>query len=121
MSTYNFDKNASVITIDVFLENNGNQKKIRMALDTGATYVMIPWEIAKALDLKPELSEEKIEMITTSGVENVPLVKLDIVKVTDKKAKDVKAIVHDLPSRSYVDGLLGLSFLRNESPSNPST
>jgi len=26
---------------------------------------------------------------------------------------NVKAIVHDLPAKSYVDGLLGLSFLRN--------
>jgi len=41
------------------------------------------------------------------------LVSFDSVRVLGKEAKNVKAIVHDLPAKSYVDGLLGLSFLRN--------
>ncbi|MBI2583178.1 MAG: retroviral-like aspartic protease family protein [Candidatus Aenigmarchaeota archaeon] len=113
MSKYLFDKDSSVIVLDVFIGNKGIRKKIRMALDTGATYVMIPWEVAEILELKPELSKERIETVTASGVEKVPLVNLEIVRVLDKEARTIRAIVHDLPSRSYVDGLLGLSFLKN--------
>lgn len=40
-------------------------------------------------------------------------VSLEAVRVAGKEAQNVNAIVHDLPSKSYVDGLLGLSFLRN--------
>lgn len=113
MLKYKFDKNVSVIILEVFIENRGIRKKIRMALDTGSTYMMIPWEVAEILDLNPELSSERIETITASGIENVPLVTLGRIKVIDKEAKNIKAIVHDLPQKSYVDGLLGLSFLRN--------
>jgi len=74
---------------------------------------MIPWILAKALGLKPEISEERIETVTASGTEIVPLVILESVKVLGNEAKNVKAIVHDLPAKSYVDGLLGLSFLKN--------
>ena len=34
---------------------------------------------------------------------------LNVLGVT---AHNIKTIVHDLPEKSYVDGLLGLSFLR---------
>lgn len=30
-----------------------------------------------------------------------------------KKTEHMKAVVHNLPSESYVDGLLGLNFLRS--------
>ncbi len=99
--------------MDVFIEHNGVQKKIRMALDTGATYVMIPWEVAEILRLQPHLLQEKIDMVTASGVEKVPIATLSHMKVDNSEARNVKAIVHDLPPKSYVDGLLGLSFLRN--------
>lgn len=108
-----FDSGSSVIVLDVSIENNGVKKKVRMALDTGATFLMIPWEVAESLKLKPELSKERIETITASGIEIVPVIELPTVTVGNSKAKKVKAIVHDLPAKSRVDGLLGLSFLKN--------
>jgi len=113
MTKINFDKGTSVIVVDVYVEHKGRQKKVRMALDTGATYMMIPWEVAESLGLEAEVSKERIDMITASGIEKVPLEKLDNVSVGTCEAKNVKAIIHDLPPKSYVDGLLGLSFLRN--------
>lgn len=52
-------------------------------------------------------------MITASGVEKAPLITLKAVDVLGRRAENIKAIVHDLPQESYVDGLLGLSFLKN--------
>ncbi|MBU2445459.1 MAG: retroviral-like aspartic protease family protein [Bacteroidetes bacterium] len=107
------DIQESVIPLKVRLEGEREVKKINMALDTGATYVMLPWEIAEVLGYEPELSKERINMITASGVEKVPLITLKVVDVLGKRAENIKAIVHDLPQESYVDGLLGLSFLKN--------
>jgi clan AA aspartic protease (TIGR02281 family) len=109
-----FDPKSSIIVITPTLVGiNGKRKKIDMALDTGATYTMIPWDIAEVLGYAPELSKERIELITASGVEKSPLITLNSLSILQKNAKDVKTIVHDLPPKSYVDGLLGLSFLRN--------
>jgi predicted aspartyl protease len=74
---------------------------------------MIPWRISEVLDYHPELSRDRVNMTTASGVEKVPLITLKAVSVLGKEVENVKAIVHDLPAKSYVDGLLGLSFLRN--------
>lgn len=113
MTFLKFDPSATIIVIDVELENNGKKTTKRLALDTGATYVLLPWDVADVLGIRPELSEERIETVTASGVEKVPLINIDSVRCLGKEVKNVKAIVHDLPAKSYVDGLLGLSFLRN--------
>lgn len=113
MAILKFDKDASVIVVYVKLFGIEVVLEPKMALDTGATYVMISWDIAEKLGLMPNLLKERIETVTASGVEKVPLIELPLVSVAGKEAKNIKAIVHDLPQKSYVDGLLGLSFLRN--------
>lgn len=82
MPEVSFDPAAPVIVLPVKLEGRIIETA-HMAVDTGATYVMIPFITLKS------------------------------VRLADLEAKSVKALVHDLPPRSFVDGLLGLSFLRN--------
>lgn len=110
---FRFDPDAPVIVLTPTITGrNGVKKKISMALDTGATYTMIPWEMAEVLGYEPGLSKERTDMITASGVETVPLLSLESISVLGKTVKGIEVVVHNLPQRSYVDGLLGLSFLR---------
>jgi clan AA aspartic protease (TIGR02281 family) len=112
MSKFRFNTKAPVIILTILLEGQGSSKqKIRVALDTGATYTMIPWQTAEILGLEPELSKKRIEIITASGVEKVPLVTLKSIVILGKRIERVEAVVHDLPPKSYVDGLLGLKSL----------
>lgn len=108
-----FDPESPIIVVTPTIIGINGRRRVDMALDTGATYVMIPWDIAAMLGYSPELSKERVELVTASGIEKAPLITLNSVYMLDKKATNVKAIVHDLPQKSYVDGLLGLSFLRN--------
>lgn len=108
-----FDPESPIIVVTPTIIGINGRRKVDMALDTGATHVMIPWDIAAMLGYSPELSKERVELVTASGIEKAPLITLSSVYMLDKKATNVKAIVHDLPQKSYVDGLLGLSFLRN--------
>lgn len=110
---YKFHPDAPIIVIEPELEGEGVTERIKMALDTGATYTMIPWKIARVLGLKPEVSERRLDITTASGVESVPLVSVKSIVVFDKKVENMDVVIHDLPPRSYVDGLLGLSFLKN--------
>ena len=113
MVRYNFDARSPVIAVDVLIENKNIKKKVKMALDTGATYVLISWDVAEALNLEPAFSEKRIDIITASGVEKAPLLNVDSVSFIDKTTNNIDVLIHDLPPKSYVDGLLGLSFLRN--------
>ena len=107
-----FEADPNVIIVDVLLKNNQIKKKIRMVLDTGAIYTMIPWEITEALSLDKYNYKNRIETITASDLEMSPLIKLPEIIVGNSKLRDVEVIVHDLPPKSFVDGLLGLSFLK---------
>lgn len=113
MSELRFNPTSPVIVLDVEIEGVTEKTTKSMALDTGATYMIIPWDVAELLGYTPEITKEKITMVTASGVELAPVITLKSVSALGKKSNSVKAIVHDLPPKSYVDGLLELSFLRN--------
>jgi clan AA aspartic protease (TIGR02281 family) len=83
-----------------------------MALDTGATRVMVSWHVLETLGYAPAKVRSKVSITTASGTEITPLVTLDKVKVLGKTVVKVLAVCHDLPPQSPVDGLLGLSFLK---------
>ena len=114
MSKTTFDPESPIIELDIILYGEGGTKRrIKAALDTGATYTMIPWDIAEALGYKPEISKEKVTLITASGVETAPVVEIKKIKFMDENVDNVPVVCHDLPPKSYVVGLLGSSFLRH--------
>ncbi len=61
---------------------------------------------------QPELSRQRIEMMTASGIAIVPLVKVREFRALGQTVKGLEVLVHDLPSAGRVEGLLGLNFLR---------
>jgi predicted aspartyl protease len=103
---------ASLITVQVEIFKGAKSRIVRMALDTGATYLMVPRHVLKVLNYAPPKARRRISITTASGVETAPLLLLDKVKVQGKVVRNVPAICHDLPPQSPVDGLLGLSFLK---------
>ncbi|MEW6215870.1 MAG: retropepsin-like aspartic protease [Nitrospirota bacterium] len=114
MAKVKFDTQQPVIVLDVTLVGlKGAKRRVRMALDTGATYTMIPWEVAEALGYKPELSKEKVTLVTASGIETAPVIKVRKIGILGEYIEDIFAVCHDLPPKSYVVGLLGSTVLRH--------
>ena len=113
MGKIEFDNQNPIISVWVKIEYRREVSRVKMALDTGASLCMIPWKVAEILELHPELSKEKIDITTASGVLTVPLVIVDSITVSKNEVNNIKVLVHDLPPKSYVDGLLGASFLSN--------
>ena len=112
MAKTTFDPQSPIVAIDITLYGEGDiKRRIKAALDTGATYTMIPWEIAEALGYKPETSKEKVTLITVSGVETVPVIEVKKIAFLGEELENVKVVCHDLPPKGYVVGLLG-SFLK---------
>ncbi len=114
MAKVRFDPEQPVIVLDVTLQGTaGRKRRVRMAFDTGATYTMIPWEIAEALGYEPERSKEKVTLVTASGIEAAPVVTIKRVGVLGEYLENVPVVCHDLPARSYVVGLLGTTVLKH--------
>lgn len=112
MSKIKFDPSSPIIIADVVIESKTAKRRLRMAIDSGSTHTMIPWEVAEALGYRPDIAEERTTLITASGVERAPLIKVDSIRIFGKEIRNAKVVVHDLPPRSYVDGLLGLRSLK---------
>ncbi len=83
-----------------------------MAVDTGATYTMIPIEAAIAIGCYPLSSQRKIEITTGSSIEYVPLIFVPKFRVFGIEIKNMEVVCHNLPPQSPVEGLLGLNFLK---------
>lgn len=107
------DRTASIIILETRLFGPNGKCRIEMALDTGATYTMIPWDVTEILGYDPTKSRERIILTTASTIEKGPLITLERIKIFDVEVENVKVAVHDLPPKSRVDGLLGLSFLKH--------
>jgi predicted aspartyl protease len=87
--------------------------RIEMALDTGATYTMIPWNIAEKLGYDPAVSSNRLRLVTASTTEVVPLITIESIELMGYKIDNVIVACHDLPIKSRVEGLLGLNILRH--------
>jgi clan AA aspartic protease (TIGR02281 family) len=107
-----FDPSASIIALYVDLIGPRSRRTIRMALDTGASYTIIPSEIAVDLGCDPAKARRRIEISTASGLVVAPLVTLRRMACLGKEAANIEVLCHSLPAESAVDGLLGLNFLR---------
>jgi predicted ferric reductase len=83
-----FDPKSPIIGVSTKIYGE-QTRRIKMALDTGATFVMIPWEIADTLGYHPYDSSEKTKIITASGIQYVPIITLKSMSVIGMKAESV--------------------------------
>jgi len=111
MSQFKFEPRSEAIILDTVLEGKITLHA-RLVLDTGASLIVLPWWIATGLNLQIDPAH-LIQTTSASMVETVPLTKIPKVTVLGKTVKNVSCLIKDLPAESGVDGLLGLSFLRN--------
>ncbi|MDI6793316.1 MAG: hypothetical protein QME81_10685, partial [bacterium] len=54
-----------------------------------------------------------LSIVTASTTEIVPLINVKAMSALGHKVEEVDVACHDLPPKSRVDGLLGLTFLKN--------
>jgi len=78
-------------------------------VDTGASYVLVPQNVADEAGLRVGPDTRKMRFATANGVVEQPIVMLESVELGDARADDVPASI----SPSLPVGLLGLSFFNH--------
>ncbi len=81
-------------------------------VDTGASFVTIPYSTVSSLGLEDKMSRHQQEVQTAGGPVLANAVTLASMELQGWVVTDVKALVIDLPDRPGL-GLLGLNFLSN--------
>ena len=86
---------------------------MRLALDTGATQTIIDDKLLRLAGYSPELSTEKVEIRTASGLEQAAEITLDKIEALEQERTNFVVLSHALPEGARIDGLLGLDFVRD--------
>ena len=84
---------------------------VRLLVDTGSTYTILPDEVLYSIGLDPSLSKERVRLITGNGYLIVPRTEVQKFSCLGHTIKNFKVVTHTLPPESFVDGLLGMDFL----------
>ncbi len=112
MGRITFNPDDFGIVLFTTISHGTVKRRLKMVLDTGATYCMMPWHIAEELGYKPALIKESIAVHTANGQIHVPILSVESILILGKHVKNCEVLIHDLPETSRVDGLIGLSFLK---------
>ncbi|PZR91660.1 MAG: TIGR02281 family clan AA aspartic protease [Stutzerimonas stutzeri] len=84
--------------------------RVRMMVDTGASFVVLTDADARALGVRPERAAYSVGLSTANGMVQGARTKLREMRLGDILVRDVDAIV--LPAGALSISLLGTSFLR---------
>jgi predicted aspartyl protease len=93
-------------------------REFRVVLDTGSTDCLIPLQDARALGYNAYFEPVTREGKGTLGISKTDIfetdeVVLEEVSVGNLVARNVKAMAHELPRWSGIEGVLGISFLQH--------
>jgi predicted aspartyl protease len=110
--TFPFDAHYGLIVVPTRLTGPRGSTVVRLALDTGATTMMINWEPLVLIGYDPAVVANRDEVATASGVEFSPRISLSKVEALGRIQQDIDTLCHTLPPSTTVDGLLGLNFFR---------
>lgn len=112
MNKFKFDTKLGIILCHAEISKHDDRPfVIKMALDTGATYTLIPFEAAMAAGINPVRAKKQIEIVMGGGIVMAPLIRVPSFKAFGYEVKNLEVICHNLPPESSVEGLLGLNFL----------
>jgi|YelNatPaOPRAMG01_1025707.scaffolds.fasta_scaffold23182_4 predicted aspartyl protease len=93
--------------------HGGNIVNLRLLLDTGASYTMLPVEALEAVgcDLRHPLRE--VDILTANGTITLPMVRVPWFHCLGEKVEQWPVLAHTLPlgTRAFANGLLGMDFL----------
>ena len=102
-----FQPGSGEIPVNTSINEKINQDFL---IDTGASFVTVPYSTVEALGLESEMSPHQQEVQTAGGPVLANAITLSSIELQGWIISDVKALVIDIPNRPGL-GLLGLNFL----------
>ena len=110
--TYRLERRDSLLLLRAAVGGtNGQASVLRLLLDTGSSYTMLPVEVLEALGYDTHHPSRRARMITASGIIVAPVVRVSWFHCLGQRVEDFTVAAYTLPPSAFVDGLLGMDFL----------
>lgn len=102
MIEFPFDPKDNLIVVPVEIHGKSQQITLDMAVDTGATWTIMP---IKTCSIIGAIHQRSISIVTGSRVESAQLMTIPLIRAFGVDITNFKVVAHDLPSSLLVDGL----------------
>jgi len=109
-----FDPRQALIIVRAQITGPLGVQEVQLALDTGATTTVVRTSVLSILGYDLTTVADHATMLTGSGIESVPRLRVQQIETLGKKRRGFPVIAHTLPPNAPIDGLLGLDFLRRK-------
>jgi len=86
---------------------------VRLLVDTGSVHTILAVEVLESIGCSPAASTDHIRIVTGNGFLIAARVKVDGFQCLGRKILDMPIVAHTLPMGSWINGLLGMDFLRS--------
>lgn len=113
MSITHFSPGDPLIIVRGYLWGPLGRQMVRLVLDTGASETILTPDILDDLGYSPNQGEAMSSVYSVIGREEGYLIRVARFRALGHELTDFRIAAHDLPEDDEIDGLLGLSFLRN--------
>jgi predicted aspartyl protease len=113
MKRYAIDPRGNVIIVRAAIEGEHDIEVIQLMVDTGATHTLLQWRRLQELGYDPAASREWRRVLTVDSTVMVPQVRVRRLHCLGKAIENASVLCHTLPFVTYVDGLLGIDFLKS--------
>jgi predicted aspartyl protease len=112
VKTTRFDPKGDLIIVGAKLWGPRGEKKVTLAFDTAATETHLIPDILDDLGYSPRDGEQVTIVRSAIGSERGYMTRVARFSALGFTCNDFRLHVHDLPEGIGIDGLLGLSFLK---------
>lgn len=110
---YRCYRQQNVLWLRVAVGQSGDKPLlVRLLVDTGASYTVLPTRILQRAGCNLEQPLEKKKIVTANGAIDVPIVAVPWFNCLGIKRENYPVVALSLPASSFTDGLLGMDFLR---------
>ena len=80
---------------------------VRLLVDTGASYTMLPVEVVEALGCDTHHPLRTIRIVAASGIIVAPMVAVSWFHCLAQRMEEFPVVAHTLPAGTFVDGSSG--------------
>ena len=84
---------------------------LRLLVDTGASYTVLPVEVLDALNYDTQHPLNRVRIVSANGVIVAPRVAVSWFHCQGQRVNEFPVVAHTLPTGTLVDGILGMDFL----------
>ena len=111
MREYKLESYGNLLLTRAAVGDNDGVRVVKLLIDTGSSYTILPFEILEAIGSSPSLARERVGISTASGYIIAPAVRVEWFNCLGYRVDAFRVVSHTLPFSTFIDGLLGMDFL----------